>query len=209
ENVCKGGGYDGSTGSGSLVTPNPSSYPASGDYTSQGGGNSGSGSSTLGGGSGSSSSSLSSSSYGTTLSGQGTTGRPTGENVNCDSTGVCYDVSVHCKDTRIVVEVNTNQAFNGRIYALGRSETCNVQVVNSDRFRLDLSMAGQDCNTQSANGVYTNTVVIQHHSIVMTKTDKIYKIRCTYDMTSKNITFGMLPIRDPDMIPITSAPEAP
>lgn len=29
----------------------------------------------------------------------------------------------------------------------------------------------------------------------MTKTDKIYKIRCTYDMTSKNITFGMLPIR--------------
>lgn len=45
------------------------------------------------------------------------------------------------------------------------------------------------------NGVYTNTVVIQHHSIVMTKTDKIYKIRCTYDMSSKNITFGMLPIR--------------
>lgn len=43
--------------------------------------------------------------------------------------------------------------------------------------------------------MYINTVVIQHHSIVMTKTDKIYKIRCTYDMTSKNITFGMLPIR--------------
>ena len=61
----------------------------------------------------------------------------------------------------------------------------------------------------------------------MTKTDKIYKVqishkinkrskfspppqvRCTYDTSSKNITFGMMPIRDPDMISITSAPEAP
>nr|XP_027218455.1 uncharacterized protein LOC113810982 isoform X1 [Penaeus vannamei] len=128
---------------------------------------------------------------------------------NCDPTGVCYDVSVHCKDTRIVVEVMTNRNFNGRIYALGRSKTCNIQVIQSNKFRLDLSMAGQDCNTQSANGVYTNTVVIQHHSVVMTKTDKIYKVRCTYDMSSKNISFGMMPIRDPDMIPITSAPEAP
>ena len=57
--------------------------------------------------------------------------------------------------------------------------------------------------------MYTNTVVVQLHSVVMTKTDKIYKVRCTYDTASKNITFGMMPIRDPDMISITSAPEAP
>ena len=57
--------------------------------------------------------------------------------------------------------------------------------------------------------MYTNTVVVQRHSVVMTKTDKIYKVRCTYDTASKNITFGMMPIRDPDMISITSAPEAP
>ena len=44
-------------------------------------------------------------------------------------------------------------------------------------------------------GVYTNTVVLQHHSVVMTKADKIYKVKCTYDMSSKNITFGMMPIR--------------
>ena len=29
-------------------------------------------------------------------------------------------VSVHCKDTRIVVNVGTNKPFSGRIYALGR-----------------------------------------------------------------------------------------
>lgn len=44
-------------------------------------------------------------------------------------------------------------------------------------------------------GVFSNTVVLQHHSVVMTKADKIYKVKCTYDMSSKNITFGMMPIR--------------
>lgn len=58
-------------------------------------------------------------------------------------------------------------------------------------------------------GVYSNTVVLQHHSVVMTKADKIYKVKCTYDMSSKNITFGMMPIRDPEMIHINSSPEAP
>ncbi|XP_073981347.1 trynity isoform X2 [Rhodnius prolixus] len=133
----------------------------------------------------------------------------TRSDVNCDKTGTCYDVSVNCKDTRIAVQVRTNKPFNGRIYALGRSETCNIDVINSDLFRLDLTMSGQDCNTQSVTGVYTNTVVLQHHSVVMTKADKIYKVKCTYDMSSKNITFGMMPIRDPEMISITSAPEAP
>jgi hypothetical protein len=33
-----------------------------------------------------------------------------------------------------------------------RSETCNVDIINSNTFRLDLTMAGQDCNTQSAVG---------------------------------------------------------
>lgn len=61
----------------------------------------------------------------------------------------CITVAVHCKDTRIAVQVRTNKPFNGRIYALGRSETCNIDVVNSDAFRLDLTMGGQDCNTQS------------------------------------------------------------
>jgi hypothetical protein len=59
------------------------------------------------------------------------------------------------------------------------------------------------------SGVFTNTVILQHHSVVMTKADKIYKVKCTYDMSPKDVTFGMMPIRDPEMISITSAPEAP
>ncbi|KAG1688210.1 General transcription factor 3C polypeptide 5 [Nymphon striatum] len=130
-------------------------------------------------------------------------------NPTCDSSGVCYDVVVSCENTGITVNVKTNQPFNGRIYALGRSETCNKGIQNGQQFNLRMSLSGQDCNTQSLGGVYSNTVVVQHHSVVMTKTDKVYNLRCTYDVKSKNISFGMMPVRDPDSMYITSAPEAP
>lgn len=69
-------------------------------------------------------------------------------------------VAVHCKDTRIAVQVRTNKPFNGRIYALGRSETCNIDVLNSDAFRLDLTMGGQDCNTQSIVSVCSQSIFL-------------------------------------------------
>lgn len=48
---------------------------------------------------------------------------------------------------------------------------------------------------RSQGGVYTNTVVLQHHNVVLTKADKVYNVRCTYETSSKNISFGMMPVR--------------
>lgn len=76
-----------------------------------------------------------------------------------------FTVSVHCKDTKIAVQVRTNKPFNGRIYALGRSETCNIDVLNSDQFRLDLTMAGQDCNTQSV--VSNLNLTLERETVLM------------------------------------------
>ncbi|XP_067136518.1 uncharacterized protein tyn [Centruroides vittatus] len=128
---------------------------------------------------------------------------------SCDAFGVCYDVSIQCTDTKIIVYVRTNRPFHGRIYALGRSETCHANILNSQQFRLDLTLSGQECNTQSLGGVYSNTVVLQHHNVVLTRADKVYNVRCTYEIASRNVSFGMLPIRDPDTLQITSSPEAP
>lgn len=44
-------------------------------------------------------------------------------------------------------------------------------------------------------GMFTNTVVLQHHNVVLTKADKVYHVRCTYETTSRNVTFGMMPVR--------------
>ncbi|XP_013780210.1 uncharacterized protein LOC106464601 [Limulus polyphemus] len=121
---------------------------------------------------------------------------------------VC-NISIQCTDTKMVVFARTNKPFHGRIYALGRSETCRSDVHNSQQFQLDVSLKGQDCNTESANGVFTNTIVLQHHTVVMTKTDKVYKVRCSYETKSKNVSFGMMPVQDPDMTHVTASPIAP
>lgn len=68
---------------------------------------------------------------------------------SCDAYGVCYEVTLKCTDTKILVNVKTSKPFHGRIYALGRSETCNAHIRNSQQFQLDMSLGGQDCNTQS------------------------------------------------------------
>lgn len=69
---------------------------------------------------------------------------------NCDAHGFCYDVSLKCTDTKMVVNVKTQRPFFGRIYALGRSETCNANIKNQNQFQLDMYLTGQECNTQSA-----------------------------------------------------------
>ncbi|XP_022255878.1 uncharacterized protein LOC106471553 [Limulus polyphemus] len=134
---------------------------------------------------------------------------PSSGDLSCDDHGFCYDVSLECKDTKMIVFVRTNKPFRGRIYALGRSRTCQANVYNDNQFELDVSLKGQECNTQSSGGVFTNTMVLQHHSLVMTKSDKVYNIRCTYEVSSKNVSFGMIPVRDPVTTQITGAPEAP
>lgn len=68
---------------------------------------------------------------------------------SCDAYGVCYDVSLRCTDQRIIINVKTSRPFHGRVYALGRSETCNAHIRNAQQFQLDMSLVGQDCNTQS------------------------------------------------------------
>ena len=68
---------------------------------------------------------------------------------SCDTYGVCYQVSLRCTDTRITVNVRTSQPFHGRIYALGRSETCNEKINNLQYFSLEMPLSGeQQCNTQ-------------------------------------------------------------
>lgn len=79
---------------------------------------------------------------------------------NCDAHGFCYDVALKCTDTKMVVNVKTQRPFFGRIYALGRSETCNANIKNQNQFQLDMYLTGQECNTQSAVSSSIRTICI-------------------------------------------------
>lgn len=78
----------------------------------------------------------------------------TNHDQNCDAHGFCYDVALKCTDTKMVVNVKTQRPFFGRIYALGRSETCNANIKNQNQFQLDMYLTGQECNTQSAVSIW-------------------------------------------------------
>lgn len=84
----------------------------------------------------------------------------TNHDQNCDSHGFCYDVSLKCTDTKMVINVKTQRPFFGRIYALGRSETCNANIKNQNQFQLDMYLTGQECNTQSAVSMIVQFLVL-------------------------------------------------
>jgi len=89
-------------------------------------------------------------SSGSSLQISGSGSGATNHDQNCDAHGFCYDVALKCTDTKMVVNVKTQRPFFGRIYALGRSETCNANIKNQNQFQLDMYLTGQECNTQSA-----------------------------------------------------------
>lgn len=90
----------------------------------------------------------------------------TNHDQNCDAHGFCYDVALKCTDTKMVVTVKTQRPFFGRIYALGRSETCNANIKNQNQFQLDMYLTGQECNTQSAVSVLHHV-----HHVVSNRAD--------------------------------------
>ncbi|XP_076308488.1 uncharacterized protein LOC143223897 [Tachypleus tridentatus] len=75
---------------------------------------------------------------------------PINGDLSCDDYRFCYDVSLQCKDTKMIVFVQTNKLFRGQIYALGRSRTCEANVYNGIQFELEVYLRGQECNTQSS-----------------------------------------------------------
>lgn len=53
----------------------------------------------------------------------------------------------------------------------------------------------KNATTAVQSGTYTNTIVLQHHNVVLTKADKVYHVRCTYETASRNVSFGMMPVK--------------
>lgn len=96
-----------------------------------------------------------------------TSNGPASHDQNCDAHGFCYDVALKCTDTKMVVNVKTQRPFFGRIYALGRSETCNANIKNQNQFQLDMYLTGQECNTQSVVSIIPAAVAVQVLYIIL------------------------------------------
>ncbi|XP_014665198.1 PREDICTED: uncharacterized protein LOC106807395 [Priapulus caudatus] len=100
-------------------------------------------------------------------------------------------VFTNCRDGAIVFGQVADQPFTGKLYAKGRSKTCFKQIENELRFEMEIPLNSPECNTvQKDVGVFVNTVVVQHHPMLVTKQDKAYRVACRYNTLEKTISNG-------------------
>ncbi|XP_053203978.1 uncharacterized protein LOC128388582 [Panonychus citri] len=104
----------------------------------------------------------------------------------------CYNVSLHCGSREMKVKIKMNRPFTGKIYATSKPNSCYNLVKR--QYDFDISMPYNDINCgimASANGRYTNNIVIQHHELIVTSNDIGLTINCQYDLSNKKVVHNI------------------
>ena len=74
----------------------------------------------------------------------------------------CYNVTIDCRSTDMVVRVKTNRIFSGKLYAKERPNSCVTDVSKGLEFELRLGYQDLGCDVkQEGAGKFFTEVVIQ------------------------------------------------
>jgi hypothetical protein len=77
----------------------------------------------------------------------------------------CYNVTIDCRSTDMVVRVKTNRIFSGKLYAKERPNSCVTDVTKGLEFELRLGYQDLGCDVkQEGIGKFFSEVVIQVNS---------------------------------------------
>lgn len=100
-------------------------------------------------------------------------------------------MQVICQSDAIVLTVNTNNPFNGMLYARDAPSSSNCVSEFHSATNMTFRLPLKSCGTLSADvddGIeYFNTVVVQPHMRLMTNQGKGYHIRCKYQTRERTI----------------------
>ncbi|KAK0096387.1 hypothetical protein PV326_005623 [Microctonus aethiopoides] len=123
----------------------------------------------------------------------------------------CLNLKVSCGNTSLTIQLETTEPFNGRVYASGYSETCDVQGTGLNRTILQLRIPDKneitqgniECGIIPAFAVDSNnetriavwvTVIVQFNPIIQRLGDQAVRVGCTLDDNEvplpRNITIG-------------------
>lgn len=104
---------------------------------------------------------------------------------------VVAEMQVICQSDAILLKMNTNNPFNGMVYARGEPHSSNcVSEFNSATnmtFKIPLKTCGTLFSEVDDGIEYFNTVVVQPHMRLMTNQGKGYHIRCKYQTRERTI----------------------
>lgn len=104
----------------------------------------------------------------------------------------CFNVTIDCRATDMVVRVKTNRIFSGKVYAKERPNSCVTDVSKGLEFELTLGYQDLNCDVkQEAAGKFFSEVVIQHHDQIVTSQDVGLALRCSYQLQNYSLTSGL------------------
>ncbi len=99
-------------------------------------------------------------------------------------------VSLVCTDTSMTVTLNTEDAFNGKIFAVSRPRKCAIR--GAGLLQTSLTFAYEDPEDQCGveledKGIFSNTIVIQHHPMIQQKGDRAIKLYCFFEVAADKV----------------------
>lgn len=102
--------------------------------------------------------------------------------------GNCEMISVQCNPQEMLVSINFDAPFKGRIIAKGNPEQCFLVGDGQTSIQFPI-VFGPKCNSrQEGHNTFVNEVVIQQHSVIMTDSDKTVRVMCAFEAPDQTIT---------------------
>ncbi|XP_055342743.1 uncharacterized protein LOC129591201 isoform X2 [Paramacrobiotus metropolitanus] len=124
----------------------------------------------------------------------------------------CTDIRFECTDSDIIIKVNLDKPFRGRIFVDGVSGTtqCSSRFPNQKSFTWALPLSAQPCSTvYEGDGLFSNLITLQYHDQLVTKNDRKYRINCKYDIGVINVTSDTLTVSSTELTSMVTASPVP
>lgn len=110
--------------------------------------------------------------------------------------GNCEMISVQCNSQQMLVNINFDSPFRGRILAKGNPEQCHLVGDGQTSIQFPI-VFGPKCNSrQEGHNTFVNEVVIQQHPVIMTESDKTVRVMCAFEAPEQTITLKSPSARD-------------
>jgi len=104
----------------------------------------------------------------------------------------CYQVTIECKAKEMEAQISTSTVFNGKVYARSRPNSCVEDITNSTEFSISLPYNSVECDVvQNGPAMFAADIVIQHHDMIVTRSDVGLALHCKYEMNNLTVTHSL------------------
>lgn len=99
-------------------------------------------------------------------------------------------MSVQCNQQDMVLTLNFDMPFHGRIYSRNNPNQCYVMGNGQTQMQYIISLGTRCGTTTEGPGKYVNEVMVQQHPVIMTDTDRNIRVVCSFEASDKTVTLA-------------------